>query len=117
MMEDIDEVLQTLKREGVSGAAIVDKEGNVMESDLPAEVHVETFGIMCATIVGASNSLNSELGRSRVKKTIVDSDTGRIIIADAGEDLVLSVVIGESKRLGVLFDEIENAVERIKQIS
>ncbi len=117
MKAGIKEALGNLKKEGVSGVAILDKEGNVLEGDLPPSVHVETFGIMCATIVGAANSVNSELNRSSVGKTIIDSDQGRIIIANSGKDLVLAVVIGESKRLGVLFEEIENAVEKIKELS
>ncbi len=109
MIDGLKKIIKNLKREGVAGVAIIDKEGNVVDSDLPSTVHVETFGIMCATIVGAANSVNSELDQKSVKKTIIDSEKGRIIMANAGENLVLAVVIEENKSLGVLFDEIEKA--------
>ncbi|MBS3816433.1 MAG: roadblock/LC7 domain-containing protein [Candidatus Thermoplasmatota archaeon] len=115
MADEFRDILENLKRKGVYGSAVVDKEGGIIESDLPRNVHEDTFGIMCATIIGASNSANSELGRGSVRRIIVDSEEGKVIITSAGEDLLLSVVVDASRKLGTLFEEINKSVETIKE--
>lgn len=112
----LKEVLKNLKQEGVLGVAAVDKEGNIIKADLPSSVHKETFGIMCATIVGASTSVNSELEHGSVKRTIIDSDKGKLIIANTKTDLILTVVVAESQRLDVLSDDIRTAAKKIVEI-
>lgn len=115
MAKELAEILEDLKRKGVSGSAIVDREGGIIESDLPSKAHEETFGIMCATMMGASNSANSELERGSVKRIIVDSKEGKIILSSPGKDVIFSVIVDSSKRLGALFEEINKAVESIKE--
>ncbi|MFP3871965.1 MAG: roadblock/LC7 domain-containing protein [Candidatus Natronoplasma sp.] len=114
MADEFGDVLENLKRKGVYGSAIIDREGGIITSDLPQEVHEETFGIMCATIIGASNSANSELERGSVKRIIVDSKEGKMIISNPGKDIILSVVVDTSGKLGALFEEINKTVENIK---
>ncbi len=115
MAKEFEKALENLKRKGVYGSAIIDREGGILKSDLPSEVHEETFGIMCATIMGASNSANSELERGSVKRIIVDSKEGKIILSNPGENIIFSVVVDTSERLGVLFEEINKTVEIIKE--
>ncbi len=110
------DLLKGLKQEGVLGVAAIDKEGNVIESDIPPDAHPETFGIMCATIIGASNSVNSELEHGSVKRTIVDSAKGKLIIANTKTDLILAVVVEKSQRLDVLFDDIDAAAKQMNQL-
>lgn len=115
MADKFGDILENLKKKGVYGSAIVDKEGGIIASDLPGGVHEDTFGIMCATITGASNSANSELDRGSVRRIIVDSEEGKIIITSTKNDLLLSVVVDESRRLGDLFEEINKSIETIKE--
>lgn len=115
MANKFGEILENLKKEGVYGSAIVDKEGGIIASNLPREVHEDTFGIMCATITGASNSANSELDRGSVRRIIVDSEEGKIIITSTEDDLLLSVVVDKSRKLGALFEEINKSIKTIKE--
>lgn len=115
MANRFGDILENLKEEGVYGSAIVDKEGGIIESDLPRGVHEDTFGIMCATITGASNSANSELDRGSVRRVIVDSEEGKIIITSTKNDLLLSVVVDKSRKLGSLFEEINKSVKTIRE--
>lgn len=117
MPEIYEEILDDLKIKGISGSAIIDKEGDIIETDLPEVVHEETFSIMCATVFGASTNANSELDRTSVNRIIVESNEGKIIITSVQQDRLLAVVVGDSEKLGVLFDEIKKAVKKIKQIS
>ncbi|MFO7991437.1 MAG: roadblock/LC7 domain-containing protein [Thermoplasmata archaeon] len=117
MNEEYDSVLSDLKGKGVFGSAVISRDGMIISSDLPAGVHEETFSIMCATIIGAANTANSELDRRSPNKIIVDSDEGRIIIANAGSKLILSVVVDSTHILSELFDHIKVATDRIQTMS
>ncbi len=117
MADKFEDILENLEKKGVYGSAIVDKEGGIIASDLPREVHEDTFGIMCATITGASNSANSELERGSVRRVIVDSDEGKIIITSTENDLLLSVVVDKSRKLGALFEEINKSIKIIREKS
>lgn len=115
MATNFGKVLENLKKEGVYGSAIIDKEGDVLASDLPTEVQEDTFGVMCATVIGASNTVNSEVDRGSVKRVVIDSKKGKIIIASTKMDLLLSVVVSRSQNLGALFEEINNSVKMLKE--
>lgn len=114
-MAEMDEIISNLMRKGIKGSAVIDKEGSVYSSDLPRSVHEETFAIMCATIVGASNSANSELDRSRTNKVIIDSKEGHIVIANSKNNLLLTVIVDRKQQLGNIFDEVENAIKKIDE--
>ncbi|MFW6196152.1 MAG: roadblock/LC7 domain-containing protein [Thermoplasmatota archaeon] len=116
-MAEMDEIISNLMRKGIRGSAVIDKEGNVYSSDLPRSIHEETFAIMCATIVGASNSANSELDRSRTNKVIIDSKEGHIVIANTKNNLLLTVIVDKKRELGMIFEEIENAVNMINEVN
>lgn len=114
-MASMDEVISGLMRKGIKGSAVVDKEGSVYSSDLPPSVHEETFAIMCATIIGASNSANSELDRGSTNKVIIDSKDGHIVIASTKNNLLLSVIVDKREDLEIIFDEVENAIKKINE--
>ncbi len=114
-MDNMDEVISNLMRKGIKGSAVIDKEGSVYSSDLPPSVHEETFAIMCATVVGASNSANSELDRGGANKVIIDSKEGHIVIANTKNNLLLTVIVDDKKELGMIFDEVEKAINKINE--
>ena len=116
MEREIRKVFGDLKREGIIGLAIVDKEGEVIESVLPSQVHLETFAIMGATIIGAASSAMSELDISGVDITTVYSGEGKIIYANTDVDLILCVVTDKSFEVENILEDIDNAVENLNQI-
>jgi len=114
-MVGMDEVITSLMRKGIKGSAIIDKEGSVYSSDLPPSVHEETFAIMCATVVGASNSANSELDMSGTNKVIIEAKEGHIVIANTKNNLLLTVIVDKKRELGKIFNEVEKAISKINE--
>ncbi|MEM3341975.1 MAG: roadblock/LC7 domain-containing protein, partial [Thermoplasmata archaeon] len=72
-----------------SGSAVVSKNGIMMASRLPPEAREETFGLLAATIFGASEVAYNELGKGIPQKVIVESEHGKLIVANAGPKAVL----------------------------
>ena len=114
-MANMDEVISNLMRKGIKGSAVIDKEGSVYSSDLPPSVHEETFAIMCATVIGASNSANSELERGGTNKVIIDSNEGHIVIANTKNNLLLTVIVDKKREMGMIIDEVETAIKMINE--
>ncbi len=115
MANSYDEILDQLMGKGVYAAAIIDREGNIVGSDFPGDMYGETFAVMCATIIGASNSANSEIGRSKVRKIILDSKEGTTILSSVNKDLLLAVIVESGHNVGTLFDKIQQANQAIRK--
>jgi len=115
MNDGLNKVLRKLKKEGALGVALVDKKGNLIESDLPADVHDETFGMMSATIIGASCRASPRLSKGGVKRSIVHSKEGNIILSNTEENMILSVLVDEDKEVDTLLEKIDSAVNEIME--
>ncbi len=109
----LKKVLKKLKKDGALGVALVDKKGNLIESDLPPDVHDETFGIMSATIIGASCRASPRLRKGGVKRSIVHSQEGNIILSNTEGNMILSVLVEESKDVDALLEKVDSAVTEI----
>ncbi|MEF8836077.1 MAG: roadblock/LC7 domain-containing protein [Candidatus Thermoplasmatota archaeon] len=115
MNDGIRKVLRTLKKEGVLGVALVDKKGNLIESDLPPDVHDETFGMMSATIIGASCRASPKLSKGGVERSIVHSKEGNIILSNTEENMILSVLVEESKEIDPFIERVDSALNEISE--
>jgi len=113
MNNALKEVLKKIKKEGALGVALVDKKGNLIESDLPPDVHDETFGMMSATIIGASCRASPRLSKGCVKRSIVHSKEGNLILSNTEENMILSILVAESKDVDPLLEEIDAALNEI----
>lgn len=115
MNKRFGKVINNLKEEGVLGIALVDKKGNIIESDLPSDVHDETFGMMSATIIGASCRVSPKLSKGDLKRSIVHSKEGNIILNNTEENMILSVLVDESRDIDDFIEKIDAALEEIRE--
>ncbi len=115
MNKGLKKVLKKLKKEGALGVALVDKKGNLIESDLPPDANDETFGMMSATIIGASCRASPGLSKEGVKRSIVHSKEGNIILSNTEENMILSVMVEEDKDIDSLLEKIDSAVKEIME--
>ena len=90
----IDEVYEST---GAVGAAIVSRDGLIVASKMPPGVFVETFGIMCATILGAAITANTEVKASAPNKILIDSGDLLTYIMAAGRRSLLVLIIEAEK--------------------
>ena len=114
--EGIENVLKTLAKMGARGAIVLDKDGTHITSDLPGDINQNTFSIMCATVMGAAKTANSELDRKPLRKVSIDSQDRRIIMMNAGRKLVLSVIVSSSVNMERAEEGISQAAEKIGEM-
>ncbi len=115
MKADLKNVLKSLKEEGALGAALVDKKGNLIESDLPNDVHDKTFGMMSATIIGASCRASPKLSKGGVKRSIIHSKEGNIILSNTEENMILSVLVDESRDIDSFMKKVDAVLNEIME--
>jgi hypothetical protein len=115
--EKLGEILRELKKVGgIEASAVVSRDGILMASDIPDDVHGETFAIMSATMLGAAITANSELRKKLPDRIIVESDDGRTIVAGAGEKSLLVVSTRGQAELGAVLKAVEGAALKIEEI-
>ncbi len=118
-MEGIDTelkpALRALRDEyGAFASAIVSRDGLIIASDIPDDVSSETFGIMCATLLGAACTANSELKTGAPLGVVVESEDSIMILVGAGRKALIVAAMprdtdcdGARKRLETLAETIK----------
>jgi uncharacterized protein len=80
-------------RIGGKATAIVSRNGVVLFAVVPSGVYVDTFAIMCATVLGAATAASTELHRAAPERILIEgADSTTLILGTGGKALLVSVV-------------------------
>ena len=116
-MAELDRVLADIRRAGgIRAIAIVSRDGILIASDMPAEIHPETFAAMSAIMLGAAETAALEINMAGPDRIIVETDEGKLVVSGAGERMMLVVLADTHAGLGHVIVEMSRAVTRIKEI-
>lgn len=85
---------------GTVASAVVTRDGLVIAADVPPGTFVETFAIMCATMLGAAVTSNNELRRGSPERITIEGEGTKTYILAAGRK-ALAVAVTD----GVADDE------------
>ena len=85
-----------------------------MASDIPQNVHAETFAAMTATMLGAAETAVMELKKGVVDRIIVEGRDAKIIGTGAGQKALLIVMTEPNTGLGLVLVEMDKAKEKIR---
>lgn len=100
----------------VEAAAIVDNDGLVLASSLPADMEEDSVAAMSAALLGISERISGELGRGDLEMTMIRGGTGYIVLTRAGEDSVLMVLTTKKAKLGLIFLDVKRTSAEIARI-
>lgn len=115
--EMLEKILSDLGRMGdVEASAIVSRDGLLMASDIPKEVHAETFAAMSATMLGAAETAISELKKGTPDRVIVESKEAKLIATGAGAKAFLVVMTAPAAGLGLILVELDKARDKVKEL-
>ncbi len=112
---NVGAVIKDLKGR-ISGiaAALVSRDGLVLYADVPAGVYTETFAIMCATILGAAATANTELNRSPPERIVVDGPDSKTIIVGSGKKALLVAVVDQTADVSRVLAEVAKVADALK---
>lgn len=113
-VEELSEELRILEKiSGIIGTAIVNRNGLLITSRLPRSIDKRKFGAMASFLYGATETATNSL-QSNVNNLAIQYENSRVIIMDAGKNLILAVLLEINMDLGLLLIEIEGCINKIK---
>ncbi|UCE81032.1 MAG: roadblock/LC7 domain-containing protein [Methanobacteriota archaeon] len=101
---------------GAFASAIVSRDGLIMAGDIPDDISAETFGIMCATLLGAASTAHSELKVGTPQGIVAESDDAMMIIVGAGRKALIVAAMPREVDCDAARKKLEELAETIKLI-
>lgn len=116
-----DQLLERLRDlQGSSGdveaAAIVSVDGLSMASSLPSHIEEDRVSAMSAAMVSLGERISHELGRGMLEQVMVKGVNGYVILTSVGEEAVLTVLARKEAKLGLIFLDVNRAVEALEKL-
>jgi predicted regulator of Ras-like GTPase activity (Roadblock/LC7/MglB family) len=101
---------------GVTGAAIVARNGLLIASELPRDVDERRLGAMTATMMGAVETTGVTLNKGSVKRVTAEVDHATIVAMGAGPKALIVCTAEIGVNLGMLMLEMEEQASNVKAI-
>lgn len=110
----IRDVLADLKsRTDALAVVLVARNGQTLWANVPEGLHVETFGVMCATIFGAASTVQTELGRAAPDRVVAEGNDATTLIVGCGPHALLAAMVERRADLSPTVVEITKIAGRL----
>src|SRR5205823_12660712 len=117
LMARIQSVLGEIRRlPDVLGAEIARRDGIPIAHALPKTMDPKKIAAMSAAIVGTSEMAAVEMGMGGYTQSIVDSRTGKLMAAGAGQEAILVLMLRNEANMGLILLSVDKAVQSIAGI-
>ncbi|MCF6249806.1 MAG: roadblock/LC7 domain-containing protein [Methylococcaceae bacterium] len=100
----------------VEAAALISEDGLTIASALPEDLDKTRIGGMSATLHSLGTRAAVELRRGTVKEVIVRGEQGYTVLLDAGRGVLLLAIANENASLGLIFFDMRETINKIKDI-
>ena len=71
---------------------------------------------MSAAMISLGERIASELGRGLLEQVYIRGDSGYVILMSVGEEAVLTSLIRENARLGLIFLDMKRAADDLEKL-
>jgi predicted regulator of Ras-like GTPase activity (Roadblock/LC7/MglB family) len=100
----------------IEGSAVVSVDGLSIASAQARGVEEDRVSAMSEAILSLGSRITTELGRGTLEQVYVKGQYGYVILMSAGENAVLTALVSEKARLGLIFLEMHAVAEDIKRL-
>jgi uncharacterized protein len=100
----------------IEASAIVSVDGLIMASALPAEVEEDRVSAMSAAMLSLGERIAEELGRGGLSQVYIKGSKGFIVLTSVGSDSVLTALVRQDGKLGLIFLEMRRAAEDLVKL-
>ena len=100
----------------IEASAVVSVDGLIIASSLPASVEEDRVSAMSAAMLSLGERISSELGRGTLDQVYVRGDSGFVILMSVGEEAVLTTLVRESAKLGLVFLDMKRAASDLEKL-
>jgi hypothetical protein len=102
-----------VKVEGVSAAAVVGRDGFIIEHVTNMKMDVDALGAMASTSVGTSEAMGIELNKGNFEQVLVELEKGPIMLSLVTQNEILAIVAEPGSNLGRIRYEVRKNKDRI----
>lgn len=107
--------LQTTTPE-IEASAVVSVDGLTMASAMPPSIEEDRVSAMSAAMLGLGERIANELGRGSLDQVYVKGAGGYVILVAVGEEAVLTTLVREGARLGLIFLDMRRTADDLYQL-
>jgi predicted regulator of Ras-like GTPase activity (Roadblock/LC7/MglB family) len=101
---------------GLEATAMVSIDGLIITSVLPAGIEEDRIAAMTAAILGLGERTAKEMKRGRLEQIYIRGTNGYVMIMAVGSLAVLTAIVGEEAKLGLLFVSLKSIAEKIEAV-
>ncbi len=100
----------------IEASAVVSVDGLIIASSLPASAEEDRVSAMSAAMLSLGERISSELGRGLLDQVYVRGDAGFVILMSVGEEAVLTALVRENAKLGLVFLDMRRAANDLSEL-
>ncbi|MBT4681676.1 MAG: hypothetical protein HOB70_01410 [Chloroflexi bacterium] len=100
----------------IEGSALISLNGLTIASSLHQGIEEERLGAMSAAMLSLGERIATELGRGLLDQVYIHGNNGFAILMAVGEDAVLTAMIKEDSKLGIILLDMKRAVSDFEKI-
>jgi hypothetical protein len=100
----------------IEASAVVSVDGLIMASSLPAGIEEDRVSAMSAAMLSLGERISSELGRASLDQVYVRGGRGFVILMSVGEEAVLTALVRENAKLGLVFLDMKRAANDLEKL-
>lgn len=100
----------------IEASAIVSVDGLIIASALPAEVEEDRVSAMSAALLSLGERIAVELDRGTLEQVYIRGTNGFVILTAVGEEAVLTALVRENAKLGLVFLEMRRASDDLVRL-
>ncbi|MEZ4320313.1 MAG: roadblock/LC7 domain-containing protein [Myxococcota bacterium] len=117
-VENITRALKALNTNtpDIEAAAVVDNDGLVIASAMPADIDDDSVAAMSAALLGLSERITGELDRGEFELVMLRGAEGYSVLVRCGPDAVLTVLAAKSAKLGLIFLDVMRSSKEIARL-
>jgi len=113
----LQQVLEEIEADlPMNDVALISSDGLLMAGSIKNSSRMDLFSAMIALIMRTSKKVSGELNTGKLDKIYLKLQDGAIIASEVSSNSIIAVRTTEGENIGLIFNRIDKAKEKIKKI-
>jgi predicted regulator of Ras-like GTPase activity (Roadblock/LC7/MglB family) len=100
----------------ILATAVVSIDGLIIASNLLPEMSEDRVSAMSAAMLSLGEQISKEMGRGALEQVHIRGDNGYVVLISVGEKAVLTALVNQQAKLGMIFLDMRHAADDLVAI-
>jgi len=100
----------------IEASAVVSVDGLIMASSLPSGTEEDRVSAMSAAMLSLGERISNELGRGSLDQVYIKGGAGYVILMSVGDEAVLTTLVREGAKLGLIFLDMRRTADDLEKL-